>query len=150
MSEAQSKIRYEFNNISYLALSFCREPIKIECAGSSNKTYRNETLAQIGDAILDLVIVERGFADGKNKKQIDDMRQKNAKNERLVSFLKEKDLQQFCYKAKYFYNDAPGNDRVSSGKHDAIVEAIIGAIYLDGDGDLEKVRDWITNNILTQ
>ena len=141
MKEAQEKIGYTFRNIFYLAFAFCRVKLEI-----TNASYQNDTLAQIGDSVLDLVIIERGFADGKNKKKIDDNRQKNAKNTRLKSFLDERALQQFCYHEKYFYNDAPKNDQVSSGKHDAIVEAIIGAIYLDGG--LEEARSWITKNIL--
>lgn len=147
MTQAMERIGYPFQNLSFLMLAFCRVKLETENAGKNNATYKNDTLAQIGDAVLDLIIVERGFSEGKDKGTIDGERQLNANNDRLFSFVTSKELQQFCYHKNHFYKDAPNHDQVSVGSHDSIVESIIGAIYLDGG--LEKARDWIMKNVLT-
>ena len=146
MEKAKNQIGYPFENMSFLKLAFCREKLENEKAGSNNKTYKNDTLAQIGDSVLDLVIAECGFSEGKGKKDIDDERQSNANNKLLSNIVTSKDLRQFCYHKNHFYNDAPKDGQVSSGNHDSIVEAIIGAIYLDGGFD--KARKWIIENVL--
>ena len=71
MRDAQKEIDYEFNKICFLMLAFCRTKIDIANAGKNNKTYMNDTLAQVGDAILDTIISERYFAEGKSKKDIE-------------------------------------------------------------------------------
>lgn len=146
MRDAQKKIDYKFKNISFLMLAFCRTKIDISNAGKNNKTYMNDTLAQVGDAILDTIISERYFAEGKSKKDIDDIRQRLAKNGNLFSITSQKSLISFCYHERYFHDEAPKEDQVSAGKHDAILEAIIGAIYLDGG--IDKARQWIYENIM--
>ena len=142
----QKKIDYKFKNISFLRLAFCRTKINIDIAGKNNRTYMNDTLAQIGDAILDTIISERYFAEGKNKKDIDDIRQHLGKNDNLFSITSQKSLISFCYHERYFYDEAPKEDQESAGSHDSIVEAVIGAIYLDGG--IAKARQWIYENIM--
>ena len=146
MRDALKEIDYEFNKICFLTLAFCRTKINIDIAGKNNRTYMNDTLAQIGDAILDTIISERYFAEGKNKKDIDDIRQHLGKNDNLFSITSQKSLISFCYHERYFHDEAPKEDQVSAGKHDAILEAIIGAIYLDGG--IAKARQWIYENIM--
>ena len=148
MTEAIKRIDYPFKDISFLMLAFCRVKIEIQESGKNNATYRNDTLAQIGDAVLDLILTEQSISQGKGKKEIDDRRQTMAKNEHLFSISKSKDLKQFCYHKKYFYGDAPQEDRVSAGNHDSIVEAIIGAIYFDGG--LDQAREWVLKTVLNQ
>ena len=146
MRDAQKEIDYEFNKICFLTLAFCRTKIDIANAGKNNKTYMNDTLAQVGDAILDTIISERYFAEGKSKKDIDDIRQRLAKNDNLFSILTKKSLISFCYHESRFHDDAPLELQVAAGSHDSIVEAIIGAIYLDGE--IAKAREWIYENIM--
>jgi ribonuclease-3 len=146
MRDAQKKIDYEFNNICFLMLAFCRTKIGIANAGKNNTTYMNDTLAQIGDAILDTIISERYFAEGKNKKDIDDIRQNLGGNDNLFSILTKKSLISFCYHESHFHDNAPSELKVAAGKHDSIMEAIIGAIYLDGG--IAKARQWIYENIM--
>lgn len=147
MKEAQEKIGYTFNDISFLKLAFCRTKILPDNAVKNNDTYKNDTLAQIGDAVLDLIFVEYGFSDGKTKKEIDDLRQKEGKNEKL-SVITEKKFKQYCYHQTHFYKNAPREKQVACSKHDSVVEAIIGAIYLDGG--LNKARKWIYTNLLEE
>jgi dsRNA-specific ribonuclease len=142
----QKKIDYKFKNISFLRLAFCRTKINIDIAGKNNKTYMNDTLAQIGDAILDTIISERYFAEGKNKKDIDDIRQHLGGNDNLFSISTKKSLISFCYHESHFHDNAPLELQVAAGSHDSIVEAIIGAIYLDGG--IAKARQWIYENIM--
>ena len=146
MRDAQKEIDYEFNKICFLTLAFCRTKIDIANAGKNNKTYMNDTLAQVGDAILDTIISERYFAEGKSKKDIDDIRQRLANNDNLFSILTKKSLISFCYHESHFHDNAPSELQVAAGSHDSIVEAIIGAIYLDGG--IAKARQWIYENIM--
>ena len=146
MRVAQKKIDYEFNNICFLTLAFCRTKITIPKSGKRNKTYMNDTLAQIGDAILDTIISERYFAEGKSKKDIDDIRQRLAKNDNLFSITSQKSLISFCYHERFFHDEALEEYQVAAGSHDSIAEAIIGAIYLDGG--IAKARQWIYENIM--
>ena len=146
MRDAQKEIDYEFNKICFLTLAFCRTKIDIANAGKNNKTYMNDTLAQVGDAILDTIISERYFAEGKRKKDIDDIRQRLAKNSNLFSISTNKSLISFCYHESHFHDNAPLEHQVAAGSHDSIVEAIIGAIYLDGG--IAKARQWIYENIM--
>ena len=148
MKELEKLINYAFQNISFLELALCRTKINVPGSGKSNKTYKNETLAQVGDAVLDLSIVEFYFSKGCLKKEIDDQRQKQAKNERLFNFANSKGLRQFCYHKTHFYGEAPGNRQVSANKHDATVEAIIGAIYFDGG--LDKAKEWCMEYVLAK
>ena len=146
MRDAQKEIDYEFNKICFLMLAFCRTKIDIVNAGKNNKTYMNDTLAQIGDAILDTIISERYFAEGKSKKHIDDIRQYLGKNDNLFSISTRKSLISFCYHESHFHDTAPSDYQVAAGSHDSIVEAVIGAIYLDGG--IAKARQWIYENIM--
>ena len=146
IAEAQNHIGYTFNNISFLMLAFCRRKIDIEGAGKKNKTYMNDTLAQVGDAILDLILVESYFKKGKNKKEIDDARKNCGNNSNLFNFTIANGFVQFCYNDKYFHGEAPLEEQVAAGNHDSIVEAIIGAIYLDAG--IDAAREWISKNIL--
>ena len=146
MRDAQEKIHHEFNKICFLTLAFCRTKIDIANAGKNNKTYMNDTLAQVGDAILDTIISERYFAEGKSKKDIDDIRQRLAKNDNLFSITSQKSLISFCYHERFFHDEALEEYQVAAGSHDSIAEAIIGAIYLDGG--IAKARQWIYENIM--
>ena len=146
MRDAQKEIDYEFNNICFLTLAFCRTKIDMPDAGKNNKTYMNDTLAQVGDTILDTIITERYFAEEKSKKDIDDIRQHLANNDNLFSISTKKSLSSFCYHESHFHDNAPPEHKVAVGRHDSIVEAIIGAIYLDGG--IAKARQWIYENIM--
>ena len=145
--EAQKEIGYKFNNIHFLMLAFCRSKTTLDNVGKNNKTYMNDTLAQIGDAILNVIICEWCFAKGKNKKETDDIRQRVADNNHLSSITKENALTSFCYHERHFYDEAPNEYKVASGVHDSVIEAIIGAIYLDGG--IGKARQWIYENIIS-
>ena len=100
---------------------------------------------------MDLSIAEWGFSLGKSKGEIDDLRQSIGNNEKLCDIREKRDLTQFCFHATHFYDDnLRNNEKVSPGKkgHDAIMESIIGSIYLDGG--LDATKDWIHNNIIEQ
>ena len=146
MRDAQKEIDYEFNKICFLTLAFCRTKIDIANAGKHNKTYMNDTLAQVGDAILDTIIAERYFAEGKNKRDIDDIRKHLGENDNLFSISTKKSLISFCYHESHFHDNAPSDYQVAAGSHDSIVEAVIGAIYLDGG--IAEARQWIYENIM--
>ncbi len=141
--KAEEKIDYHFSDISYLPVIFCRTKIP---PGKNN--YMNETLAQLGDFVLDLVIAELYFSQGKGKAEIDRARQNTARNSCLINFTNTKELVQFCYNEQHFHDEpnVPDHEKVSANQHDSFVEALIGAIYLDGG--LNEARKWIYENII--
>ena len=100
----------------------------------------------VGDAILDLVVFELGFSKRKTKKEIDADRRQLGENDRLYSITNSLRLKEFCYHESNFYYDAPTYNKVAVGQHDSVVEAIIGAIYLDRG--LPKAREWIYKNVI--
>ena len=61
MEEVQKIIPYQFKDIRFLMLAFCRTKCNLEGTGKNNKSYKNDTLAQIGDAILNLFVFEFGL-----------------------------------------------------------------------------------------
>ena len=68
------------------------------------------------------------------------------KNKNLFSITTQKSLITFCYHEQFFCDEVPMEYQVATGSHDSIVEAIIGAIYLDRG--LDKARQWIYKNII--
>ena len=141
MQAAQGRIGYEFQRPALCMLAFCRAK-----ADKTGNGYKNETLAQIGDALLDTVISERFFAEGNSKQEIDNRRQGLGDNQYLFSITIKKSFRSFCYHERFFHDEAPQEDQVSAGSHDSLVEAIIGAIYLDGG--IDKARQWIYENVI--
>ena len=141
MQEAQKNIGHTFSDISYLAVAFCRTKIVTTADGDNNKTYQNDALAQLGDAVLKLVITANAFSQEKDKKQIQEAMGAWATNENLCKTRAKLDLSQYAYHETHFYNNAPAENQVSVGKHDALIESVIGAIYLDSD--FSSVTDWI-------
>ncbi len=65
MKELSKIIKYEFKNIDYLTKAMYTEKINDPSLRSNNKTCTNESLAQIGDSLIQLKIFIEGF---KNKK----------------------------------------------------------------------------------
>lgn len=139
MAQAQEKIGYHFQDISYLMLAFCRTKVDL-AIGKHNKTYKNDTLAQLGDAVLDLIVIEEGMAQGLQKGKIDQQRQALLNNLSFHSETDERNFGQYCYHETHFYDDAPEEKKVAVSSHDSVIEAITGAIYLDGG--MEAARKW--------
>ena len=137
---AAIEINYQFKNKTLPMLAFCRT--------KKDDGYANDTLAQVGNDVLDLIISLVGFSNGKSKGEIDKDRQKFGNNKFLFNILKENEWEKFCYHKTHFYNDSPGNNKVSVKGHDSVIEAIIGAIYLDGGFD--EVKLWVEEHILIE
>ena len=142
MQEAQKKIGYTFENSAFLMLAFCRTKIK-----PGKKNYMNESLAQIGDFASTFFLGELYFSEGKGKQEIQKLREKRLCNSTFFNFTIKNDWPRFCYNKFHFYDDtnAPAQEKVSVNKHDSIIEAVVGAIYLDGG--MDAARDWVYKNI---
>lgn len=142
MESVQEKIGCRFQNLSFLMLAFCRTKNPDE-----KNDYKNESLAQIGDFVLTLMLAEFYFSQGKGKKEIQSKREEISRNTNLYKFSERYGLMDFCYHEFCFYNsNCLDHEKVSVNQHDSIVEAIIGAIYLDSG--LDKAREWIHERLL--
>ncbi|CEL09809.1 hypothetical protein ASPCAL12938 [Aspergillus calidoustus] len=98
------------------------------CFGSAG----NKELALIGDTILRLFLQVEGRARGMNRGSIDAMVQRQARNDNLTDRGFELGID------RYIQNN-PSQGTISRGVMATTVEAIIGAVYLDKNGELAAV-----------
>jgi len=142
MHELEKLLKYKFKEISLLAEAMNSTPI-------GSHEHVNERLAIVGDAILDTVIADMLYLDKSNKtKQIITEKRKDlVKNAILHRLTNDKGFIQYAYNESYFFKDNPPKDnKVVNKKHDAYIEAIIGAIYYDAS--YKAVKVWIKDHIL--
>ena len=147
MENVQKDLGLTFKNTDYLALAFCRTKVIVEGSGKSNATYLNETLAQLGDALLRVSIAELCLHGAKTKKETEDDVKKFANNRILHSFAEKKGWINSFYNEQYFYNTAPEHERIPASGHCSCVEAIIGAIYLDQGWD--TCHKWVLESYIS-
>ena len=117
--------------------------IKCENAGKNNDTYVNEGLALVGDTILKFVLSDKIFSEEtKIKGEITKSKEKLEKNGVLYEIFVKENWRMFAYNNDNFYDNAPGNNKVSCKKvHNPYIEAIIAAIYYDSSFD--NTKHWI-------
>ncbi|UCD44746.1 MAG: hypothetical protein JSV27_11645 [Candidatus Bathyarchaeota archaeon] len=89
----------------------------------------NKKLAQIGDSVLDLILLVSEYRNPSSEpKSMDDLRKKEGKkrtNQKLLK--KDYELTQFLLNSDYEQNS---QSIIGRERSDAYMEAIIGAIYL--------------------
>ncbi|KAL8928891.1 MAG: hypothetical protein Q9172_000728 [Xanthocarpia lactea] len=94
-------------------------------AGNRSIPNGNKRLALLGDTILQLVLVEQWYAGGQARVVFDRDRQRVGSNNNLNTLGIQAGLD-------FFVNLAGGTTVVSPVTMSATVEAILGAVYLDG------------------
>ncbi len=115
---------------------------KSELDGSRNA--RNARLAQLGDSVLDLIIIETLFRKGLPIGHIEPLRQILVCNDTQYRLLTDIwRLTPYYYNDQGFFNDPDIDKPKSSSDHIPYLEAIIGAVYLNKG--FEYTRNWVVN-----
>ena len=120
--------------------------VRSEDRGESNSNPRNARLAQLGDSVLDLIIVEILFKEGLSKGDIETRKQELVCNDTQYRLLTDiwKLTPYYCNEQGFFGD--PDIDRpMSSPDHIPYLEAIIGAVCLNKG--FEYTRRWVTDVI---
>jgi len=104
------------------------------------------SLGTLGDSVLKLVIREEEYHRRKNRGEITSYKKNIESNEYLHRITEELKIHRYAYNDRYFFDDAPGHERLPNSKHDFYIEAVIGAIYLDKG--LEYCRCWINSHVI--
>ena len=145
MHELEEIIQYEFNNISYLIEAMRTIKIGNIDKSKNNKTYTNEKLAILGDAILQLILIEHYYLlDKKQDKQsLNDSKIKLVKDEYQYKIINKLGIHKFAFNENnLFFDELPENNKLPhSSNRPFYLEAIIGAIYLDSS--IDQIREWI-------
>lgn len=143
MKELSKVISYEFEDISLLKKAM--GAIKI----TGKNEYKNQSLATVGDALLKALICDHFYSKDNNiyKQAIDDEKKKLENNDIFRKIMDEEDLRKYTYNDKHFYgdNDVPDHEKVFKS-HDPYIEAIVAAIYYDGDWI--KLKNWFERWLL--
>lgn len=139
MKQLAVLIEYDPIDKSYLSKAMCVNVL--DNGNTSNKEYYNGSLATLGDTVLKLIITEKLYRLGYNRREITVNKSYIESNENLHRKTRELEIYRFSYNDQYFYDDAPKHEQLPNSQHDMYIEAIIGAIYLDRG--LQYCKEWI-------
>ncbi|KAJ5875199.1 uncharacterized protein N7473_012546 [Penicillium subrubescens] len=95
----------------------------------------NERLALLGDKILDLMLLRRWYHEGNTTEQGTCQLQTYACNKQLTSMARALDLQRFIHQRPDLERSVPDSTLATT------VEAILGAVWLDSDEDVQQVNE---------
>jgi ribonuclease-3 len=137
MSPLEERIGYKFRNPLLLAEALTHPSVGHE---TQKKHFSNQRLEFLGDAILQLVITEYLYSHfgGEAEGQLTKLRSRLVSRETMKNHAAAIDLGRHLMMGRG--EEASGGRERTSTLADAF-EALIGAIYLDGD--LEKARKFI-------
>ncbi|OQE13366.1 hypothetical protein PENFLA_c049G05728 [Penicillium flavigenum] len=129
LEDLEEKINYRFNDRALL-----REALQASAAWNKDG---NKTLALVGDKVLDLVIVISGRTKNKPREEIFEMIKQRAGNAYLSK-------QGFDLGIDKFIVKNPSQTFVGDNVMAATMEAIVGAVYIDCNGQIAPCADVMT------
>ncbi len=127
-NELQNLIKYYFANQEILEKALTRRAHLSDRQVSLDENM--DPLATLGDAVLDVIVIQRIYEQGENKKgKITESKIKQTRGERTQAFAKKHDLREYVQWGK-------GEDKIEVSTKgakalDTVTEALIGAVYLD-------------------
>ncbi len=129
-SELESTIGYSFKNLDYLKQSMVHRSYINE--HPEFKLFHNERLEFLGDAVLEIIVTEHLFHNFPEtpEGELTNWRASLVNSKMLAQVGEEIKLEKFLYLSK-----GESKDTNSKARHYIManaVEAVIGAIYLDG------------------
>lgn len=135
LSDVERKLGYAFKNPDVIRVAFTHASFSNEKRGEKN----NERLEFLGDSVLGLVVTDYLFRRGN-----DDEGDMTEYKQALVSF---KPLSTACKRLKLHEDMLVGENVLVTDKlQENLMEAVIGALYLDGG--LEEAKKFIYKNII--
>ncbi|MCF7811308.1 ribonuclease III [bacterium] len=142
--ELMELLNHQFNNLGILQHALRHRSVVLENGGSYDQS--NETLEFLGDAVLGLVVVEHLFREFPDKTEGDLSKVKShvVSGKVLQEIARNMNLGSYILMSR---NEAKNGGRDRSSILEDTLEAIIGALYLDGG--LEVARDFIHNRIIS-
>jgi ribonuclease III len=126
--ELQNLIKYYFANPKILEKALTRRAYLSDLKVSLDENM--DPLATLGDAVLDVVVIQQLYDQGENKKgKITVAKISQTRGEKTQAFTKVHDLKEYVHWGK-------GEDKIEVSTKglkalDAVTEALIGAVYLD-------------------
>ena len=140
LNKLEKQINYKFKNIALLEEAITHSSFQKNNLKIKKKNY--ERLEFLGDRVLGLVLSEYLFKTFPNAKEgvLDNYFQKFANQENLYNFAKKINLPVFLKTQKG--DNLKDNKSILSD----VIEAIIGAIYIDSG--LKNCKNFIINNIV--
>jgi len=127
-NELQSLIKYYFANPEILEKALTRRAYLSDLQLSLDENM--DPLATLGDAVLDVIVVQQLYEQGENKKgKITESKINQTRGEKTQAFAKKHDLKEYVQWGK-------GEDKIEVSTKgakalDTVTEALIGAVYLD-------------------
>ena len=158
--EIQSRIGYQFKNTDLLTQAFVRRSYAKENGGEDN-----EVLEFIGDRVLDLIVVKlltekygrirnaqvaesdnsNVLVCKKNEGQLSDMKRQLVEKQFLACRMNDLGLSKYLFMSK---GDREQDIQYSPSALEDLLEAIIGAVALDSNWDLNILQNVIDNLIV--
>lgn len=151
----QDQIGYNFQNTDLLQQAFIRRSYSKEYGGEDN-----EVLEFIGDKVLDLIVIKLltekygrftsddedfnsdeefdEFSCGKNEAELTEFKKRLVQKRTLADRINVLDLADYLIMGN---GDAQNNIRQEMSVKEDLFEAIIGAVALDSDWDMETLQD---------
>jgi len=126
--EIQTLIKYFFANQEILEKALTRRAYLSDLQVSLDENM--DPLATLGDAVLDVIVIQQIYDHGENKKgEITKKKISQTRGERTRAFAKKHDLREYVQWGK-------GEDKIEVSTKgakalDTVTEALIGAVYLD-------------------
>ena len=126
--DLQVLIKYYFANQEILEKARTRRAYLSDLQVSLDENM--DPLATLGDAVLDVIVIQQIYEQGENKKgEITKEKISQTRGERTQSFAKKHDLRDYV-------NWGKGEDKIEvsikgAKALDTVTEALIGAVYLD-------------------
>lgn len=145
----QDQIGYNFQNTDLLKQAFVRRSYSVEYGGENN-----EVLEFIGDKVLDLIVVKLltkkygffandnenfdVFSCRKNEAELTELKKKLVQKETLADRIHALDLAKYLIMGN---GDIQNNINQKTSVKEDLFEAIVGAVALDSDWDMEVIQD---------
>jgi ribonuclease III len=126
--DLQVLIRYYFANQEILEKALTRRAYLSDLQVSLDENM--DPLATLGDAVLDVIVIQQIYEQGENKKgEITKEKISQTRGGRTQAFAKKHDLREYIQWGK-------GEDKIEVSTKgakalDTVTEALIGAVYLD-------------------
>lgn len=132
LSELEAKLGYKFNNIEYLKTALTHSSYSNEWKLKGRAVEHNERLEFLGDSVLSIIAATYLFNKYPDQPEGELTRRRAVIvcREALSSYAKAFDLGSFLFLGN---GEEKNNARVRKSLLENTFEALVGAIYLDGD-----------------
>lgn len=138
ITKIENIIEYKFKNKKLLETAFTHSSF-----ANINHVKSNERLEFLGDTVLSTIVSERIYSDmDYNEGQLSKLRSKIVSMHPLAMLIEKLKLVDYLQ-----YAGSSNRNNITDNMKADLMEAIIGAIYIDGG--LEKAREFVRKNFFS-